>query len=447
MTQQNTVIEYPTGLSSIPFASFLQIEKYSYDEAQKTVAKEFNDALGSFNRSKISDLVRTGSNALAVAYGSGEPGKTTVNDIDTYRTEDRQVTEKTGFFGRKTRTKTVKGDKININQEGIDPNIVVQLADGTKKTVGQLLKEKQDKINRKNKGLMSSLCNLPLPNEFQYKYGADWSNEFKLGTLALAADEAGKFAGVATAGGIIGGGLDFLGQKLTQGSQIGKISGVIDPTKIIQGAVGGIKTAADPFKINSPLNPKNVAGLAGLAPNENSIQFFERMQGREFSFRFELASRNKQESNRVIEIIEWFKRGMHPNSKSGRGSAVMLTFPDVFVLTPKFVQCDADGRPTGNAIQHPMMPRTKLCALTGLTVNTTPFGQLQTVFDGTVPMVTMELMFKETTKLTRVDMEGSSYSENRNSALISVGKFKAGKTSEGGFVADKNAQHTGEVSF
>ena len=215
MTQQNTVIEYPTGLSSIPFASFLQIEKYSYDEAQKTVAKEFNDALGSFNRSKISDLVRTGSNALAVAYGSGEPGKTTVNDIDTYRTEDRQVTEKTGFFGRKTRTKTVKGDKININQEGIDPNIVVQLADGTKKTVGQLLKEKQDKINRKNKGLMSSLCNLPLPNEFQYKYGADWSNEFKLGTLALAADEAGKFAGVATAGGIIGGGLDFLGQKLT----------------------------------------------------------------------------------------------------------------------------------------------------------------------------------------------------------------------------------------
>ena len=33
--QQNTVIEYPVGLSEIPFASFLQIEKYSYDEAQK----------------------------------------------------------------------------------------------------------------------------------------------------------------------------------------------------------------------------------------------------------------------------------------------------------------------------------------------------------------------------------------------------------------------------
>ena len=68
MTQKNTVIEYPTGLSSIPYASFLQIEKYSYDEAQKTVAKSFNDALGSFNRSKISDVVRFGGNRLAEAY-------------------------------------------------------------------------------------------------------------------------------------------------------------------------------------------------------------------------------------------------------------------------------------------------------------------------------------------------------------------------------------------
>ena len=42
MAEQNTVVEYPTGLSSIPFASFLQIEKYSYDEAQKKVATQFN---------------------------------------------------------------------------------------------------------------------------------------------------------------------------------------------------------------------------------------------------------------------------------------------------------------------------------------------------------------------------------------------------------------------
>ena len=56
MTQKNTVIEYPTGLSAIPYASFLQIEKYSYDEAQKTVAKTFNDAKNVICNYIVSDI-------------------------------------------------------------------------------------------------------------------------------------------------------------------------------------------------------------------------------------------------------------------------------------------------------------------------------------------------------------------------------------------------------
>jgi hypothetical protein len=129
---------------------------------------------------------------------------------------------------------------------------------------------------------------------------------------------------------------------------------------------------------------------------------------------------------------------MHPDSKNGKGSAVMLTFPDVFYLTPKFVRCNESGEIEGKPIQHPMMPRTKLCALTGLTINTTPFGQLQTVFDGTIPVVTMELQFKETTKLTRVDMEGSSYQRNKGvGSILNKGKF----------VGDASKDFTGEVSY
>ena len=85
-----------------------------------------------------------------------------------------------------------------------------------------------------------------------------------------------------------------------------------------------------------------------------------------------------------------------------------------------------------------MMPRTKLCALTGLTINTTPFGQLQTVFDGTIPVVTMELQFKETTKLTRVDMEGSTYKRNEGAGSI---------LNKGKFVGDASKDYTGEVSY
>ena len=96
-----------------------------------------------------------------------------------------------------------------------------------------------------------------------------------------------------------------------------------------------------------------------------------------------------------------------------------------------------------------MMPRTKLCALTGMTINTTPFGQLQTVFDGSIPIVTMELQFKETTKLTRVDMEGATYTQKRDSQIVGGDGDLQEKTatSEGGFVTDPDAAYTGEVSF
>ena len=442
MTQKNTVIEYPTGLSAIPYASFLQIEKYSYDEAQKTVAKTFNDANGSYNRSVISDAVRFGSNRLAEAYGSGAPqdnifGNFTDYALNEYKTEKVVTKEKRG---KRTFTKTSGGKTINITDPNVDPSTRVQLKNGEVTTVGQLLQKKQDLIDKKNKGLMAERCMLPLPNEFQYKYGADWNNEFKLGTLALAADEAGKFASLATVGGIAGAGMEYATSKLTKGPNVAKIGGV-DTTKLVQGFTKGAKGATDPFKVNSELNPKNLAGLAGLAPNENSIQFFERMQGREFGFRFELAARNKRESNTIIEIIEWFKRGMHPGSKQGRGSAVLLTFPDVFVLCPKFVQCDEDGNPVGDPIQHPMMPKTKICALTNLSINTTPFGQLQTVFDGSIPLVTMELMFMETTKLTRVDMEGATFTDERAGRVVGI------RTTEGNFVTDPDKKFTGVVTY
>ena len=437
---QNTVIEYPVGLSEIPFASFLQIEKYSYDEAMKTVAKEQNDALGSLQRSQLSNAIDLIGDAQEFAYASGdfsEGQNERFNEVYNLAKESQYKS------GTSRTAPTVKS--VNISDPNVDKNLIV-VVNGEKITVGQLLQKKQEMRDRQNKGLMSKKCMLPLPNEFQYKYGADWNNEFKLGTLALAADDAGRFLATTAAGGLIGGGGSALAQYLSNpvsgnASKTMLKSLGIDPTKVVQGAAGGAAKAANLYGVNSQLNPTNLAGLAGLAPNENSIQFFQRMQSRQFSFRFELAARNKKESQTIIEIIEWFKRGMHPGSKQGRGSAVLLTFPDVFVLCPKFVRCDEEGNPQGDPIQHPMMPKTKICALTNLTINTTPFGQLQTVFDGSIPLVTMELMFMETTKLTRADMEGSTYTDERASRVVGI------RTSEGGFVADPDKSFTGVVTY
>tara|TARA_B100000424_G_scaffold101633_1_gene76404 strand:- start:628 stop:1926 length:1299 start_codon:yes stop_codon:yes gene_type:complete len=430
---QKTVFEYPAGLSGIPYASYLQIEKYSYDEAQKKVQDSQNDALGALQNSRIADVVEGGVNVVANVYGSGE-SKETKNQrkVEQALADDSFGVAGTGNifgFGR---------DKVSLADADDDTEVFVN---GKRTTIGALKKEKQRLAELNAKGLMSTMCHLPLPNEFQYKYGADWSNEFKLGTLALAADDALRFGGIGVAGGVVAGGSQAIVNSLTGDKKNGKNQAdkkIENIEKVIQKAAGGVGASTNPFKVNSELSPKNIAGLAGLAPNENSIQFFSKMQGREFGFRFELAARNKVESDRIIEVVEWFKRGMHPNSKNGKGSAVMLTFPDVFFLTPKFVRCNEFGEIEGKPIQHPMMPKTKLCALTGLTINATPFGQLQTVFDGTIPVITMELQFKETTKLTRVDMEGSEYKRNKG-----LGKI----LNKGRFVADPKSVGTTEVSY
>ena len=431
---QKTVFEYPTGLSGIPYASYLQIEKYSYDEAQKKVQDSQNDALGSLQNSRIADIVEGGVNAVANIYGSGESRET-----KNQRKIEKQLAEQDTFKLANARGPN-RNKKISLADADDDTEVIFN---GKKTTVGALKKEKQRIADLNAKGLMSTMCHLPLPNEFQYKYGADWNNEFKLGTLALAADDALRAGGILA----LGAGLGALKQgavNMLTGDKSGKPKNDAASKKMkkiesmITSAAGGAGAAVDPMKVNSELSPKNIAGLAGLAPNENSIQFFQRMQGRDFSFRFELAARNKVESDLIIEVIEWFKRGMHPNSKNGKGSALMLTFPDVFFLTPKFVRCNENGEIEGKPIQHPMMPRSKLCALTGLTINTTPFGQLQTIFDGTIPVVTMELQFKETTKLTRVDMEGSQYKRNQG-----LGKI----LNKGRFVADPKSVGTSEVSY
>ena len=430
---QKTVFEYPTGLSGIPYASYLQIEKYSYDEAQKKVQDSQNDALGALQNSRIADIVEGGVNVVANVYGSGESKETTnQRKVEQALADDSFGVQGTGNifgFGR---------DKVSLADADDDTVVIIN---NRRITIGELKKEKQRLAQLNAKGLMSTMCHLPLPNEFQYKYGADWNNEFKLGTLALAADDALRFGGIGVAGGIVGAGSQAIVNNLTGDKKDKKNKAnkkIENIEKMIQKAAGGVGASTNPFKVNSELSPKNIAGLAGLAPNENSIQFFQRMQGRDFSFRFELAARSKVESDRIIEVIEWFKRGMHPNSKNGKGSAVMLTFPDVFFLTPKFVRCNEAGEVEGKPIQHPMMPKTKLCALTGLTINTTPFGQLQTIFDGTIPVVTMELQFKETTKLTRVDMEGSQYKRNTGAGKI---------LNKGRFIADPKSVGTSEVSY
>ena len=51
-------LSYPEGIADIPYASYLKINKYEYNEAKEKVAKNQNDALNSLaSNNNLSRLV------------------------------------------------------------------------------------------------------------------------------------------------------------------------------------------------------------------------------------------------------------------------------------------------------------------------------------------------------------------------------------------------------
>jgi len=404
-----TILEYPRGISTVPYASFLKITRYEYQEALEKVAANSNDALGAFARSGVmKNLVNATTSVASTIYnGASFDADSSLNTMENSINEGKKnawwdFADVFSFDGT-NKTEIPGGDKE------------ITLPNGETTTWNALKNEKDEAANERRKGLAASDLFVALPEEFQYGYKADWGNTFKMGTMALMADNAAKFAALGALGAGAGAGFTAsLGKLQDMAGMAGNIPGV-NADEYAANMAAGAQMATNPFGVNDSLNPTNIAGLGGMAPNENAIQMFSRMGFRQFSFSFSFASRNPKESQDVQTIIEWFKRGMHPGSSNGKGSAVMLTFPDVFVLEPMFMPVDETVDSTGQRklevaeepIQHPMMPKTKICALTSLTVNTTPMSAINTIFDGSIPLVTVELTFDETTALTRMDMEGA----------------------------------------
>ena len=402
---------YPFNLASIPYASFMKIHKYSYDKGMSDVGANQNDAIGSIQNSgllkNINEKLVDGAQWI---YGDKTSGRSLLNFetdreiIDNYRTQMEN-------------NKVIHKDMQLKESALLDMKFDVDNGWGaghSETTLRELMDKKNEVSKFHDSGYKKAFCNLAMPNEFQYDYSANWNNTFKLGTMALAADDPQRAAAILTGGATIGmlssGIAGFLSKENKDGGLgLGDIAG------IASGAKEGAMKAGDFFGVNSNiLDPTNIAGIAGLTPNENAIQFFKKMDFRQFDLTFEFASRNADESKEIQKILQWFKEGMHPVSKDplGSGTGVLLGFPDVWKLEPRFTPGKQDGDMVegGADVPHPMMPQTKLCALTQIRVNTAPMGQFATVFDGTIPLITLTLRFNELTALTRSDfMDNPNY--------------------------------------
>ena len=118
----------------------------------------------------------------------------------------------------------------------------------------------------------------------------------------------------------------------------------------------------------------------GAVLNPNMELLFQGPQLRDFSFQFKLSPRSKEEGERIIQIIRFFKQGMAPIRSKSR---LFLKSPHTFKL--QYLHQNRD---------HKALNKFKECALQSCVV---AYGEQQysTYEDGMLSSYNMQLSFKE----------------------------------------------------
>jgi hypothetical protein len=109
----------------------------------------------------------------------------------------------------------------------------------------------------------------------------------------------------------------------------------------------------------------------GAVINPNLELLFNGPQLRPFNFTFKLAAREKRESEQIIKILNFFKRG---SSAIKTESNLFLKAPHTFSI--QYLHMGQGGE------DHPFIGRIKECALQSITTSYTPEGQYATFNDG-----------------------------------------------------------------
>jgi hypothetical protein len=219
---------------------------------------------------------------------------------------------------------------------------------------------------------------LPIPNNISDTNSMDW------GSNSMNALEAGLAAAAFT--GITGGigkGVETLGAGFQAGAE--------DPaTKRAFGAAfAGAAVGGNSAAILSRAD--------GTVINPNLELLFNGPQLRPFNFTFKLAAREKRESEQIIKILNFFKRG---SSAIKTESNLFLKAPHTFGI--QYLHMGQGGE------DHPFIGRIKECALQSITTSYTPEGQYATFNDGEMVSYQITMQFSELEPIFNSDYEGLS---------------------------------------
>ena len=130
----------------------------------------------------------------------------------------------------------------------------------------------------------------------------------------------------------------------------------------------------------------------GRADNPFMEVLFTTMGVREFSYNFNFAPRNSDETAEIQQIIQLFRFHMAPEMQ--QANSRYLTLPSEFDIHYMFKGKDGHGR------ENDYFNRITTCVLTSVDVNYTPNG-VRSFEDGSPTAITMSLSFRETEILTK----------------------------------------------
>ena len=239
---------------------------------------------------------------------------------------------------------------------------------------------------KKNKETILGNIFLPIPESVTDSNGVTWG-ENSLNGLAAAG------LGIAM-GGITA---DSVGKAMnTMGEKTGTAINSLVSDKGSVSAINSIFASAAVNALGGSVEPGDILSRqSGAVLNPNMELLFGGVQLRTFSFDFDFAPRDREESEVIKKIIRSFKISMNAKQQAeGEGNGLFIKAPDVFQLTYK----------TGSD-DHLFLHRFKPMAMLNMAVNYTGAGTYAT-YDNTSPVhMKLNLTFQELNPIYSEDYE------------------------------------------
>lgn len=160
-------------------------------------------------------------------------------------------------------------------------------------------------------------------------------------------------------------------------------------------AAGSIAGALPGLQSSQELTNLLVFGTTGRAINPQMEVLYNSPRLRTFTFDFRLVPRNAKDASRILSIINAFKYYSAPSIQANTSGRYYIP-PSRFVM---------EFHHRGN--ENPYLFKTKQCVLENITLDYAPNGYASH-YDGAPVETRMQLIFKETTMISREDINYST---------------------------------------